>query len=123
MKKIDFDLIIQELNKSPNLYSLYKESLNTMSKDDLYKFANKLEEAFAKYIFNYIEKNSLSSELVFNYLNDGVESGLSYNSLSKLKQLNDTINILLNDVQESIDNKIDIKPKQNNFFSDIIKDN
>ena len=122
MKKINFDNIIQELSKAPNLYSLYKESLNTMSKDDLYKFAEKLENSFSKYIFKYIEDNQLNSELVLNYLNDGIETGLSYNSLNKLKELNDTINVLSNDVQISINNKIDVKPKQNNFFSDIIKD-
>lgn len=122
MKKINFNTMIEELNKAPNLYSLYKESLNTMSKDDLYKFSEKLEEAFSKYIYKYIENNNLNSELVINYLNDGIDKGLSYNSLSTLKQLNDTINILLNDVQSSIDNKIDIKPKQNDFFSSLSKE-
>lgn len=122
MSKMNFDKIIKELNEAPNLYNLYKESLNIMSKDDLYKFANKLETSFSKFIFKHIKDNNLNEEQVIKYLDDGIDTGISFNDLNKLKQLNDTINILLNDVQNSIDNKIELIAKENKgIFSDVSK--
>lgn len=122
MKDLDFDAIIKELNVAPNLYKIYKESLNTMSKDDLLKFANKIEKAFSKYISKYIKEHNLDEEMVLKFINENKNSGLSYDDSKKLKNVNDTINVLLNDVQTSLDNKIELIPKQNNnFFSDILK--
>lgn len=122
MKNLDFDAIIKELNVAPNLYKIYKESLNTMSKDDLLKFANKIEKSFSKYISKYINEHNLDEEMVLKFINENKNSGLSYDDSKKLKNVNDTINVLLNDVQTSLDNKIELIPKQNNnFFSDILK--